>query len=272
MSASQGTRLFKLASQINIGKDAIVEFLQAKGFTIENKPTTMLSEEMVEVVMDKFAREAKAAEKQREKLEKYHTARHPEKPEIGIEDIPIEAPNPIHQTVDNSDSAPISDTIQHTEHIQITEISSVEPVHTSNDKGHIVGSVIALDNSFDKKNNKVSNVKSFIPKKETASKVEALPQSIKEIVEDSPVSSNKEIETVNIVPNESVITPEPIQETKQDISSDSQIPVVVSDPIASEIEVAKQSDTKVESIVEATSDSESIDPSKKKKRRIMEID
>ena len=42
MSASQGTRLFKLASQINIGKDAIVEFLQAKGFTIENKPTTML--------------------------------------------------------------------------------------------------------------------------------------------------------------------------------------------------------------------------------------
>ena len=72
MSASQGTRLFKLASQINIGKDAIVEFLQAKGFTIENKPTTMLSEEMVEVVMDKFAREAKAAEKQREKLEKYH--------------------------------------------------------------------------------------------------------------------------------------------------------------------------------------------------------
>ena len=272
MSASQGTRLFKLASQINIGKDAIVEFLQAKGFTIENKPTTMLSEEMVEVVMDKFAREAKAAEKQREKLEKYHTARHPEKPEIGIEDIPIEAPNPIHQTVDNSDSAPISDTIQHTEHIQITEISSVEPVHTSNDKGHIVGSVIALDNSFDKKNNKVSNVKSFIPKKETASKVEALPQSIKEIVEDSPVSSNKEIETVNIVPNESVITPEPIQETKQDISSDSQIPVVVSDPIASEIEVAKQSDAKVESIVEATSDSESIDPSKKKKRRIMEIE
>ena len=273
MSASQGTRLFKLASQINIGKDAIVEFLQAKGFTIENKPTTMLSEEMVEVVMDKFAREAKAAEKQREKLEKYHTARHPEKPEIGIEDIPIEAPNPIHQTVDNSDSAPISDTIQHTEHIQITEISSVEPVHTSNDKGHIVGSVIALDNSFDKKNNKVSNVKSFIPKKETASKVEALPQSIKEIVEDSPVSSNKEIETVNIVPNESVITPEPIQETKQDISSDSQIVVVISDPISEENEVVKQSDTKIEaSIVEATSDSESIDPSKKKKRRIMEIE
>jgi len=81
MPASKGTRLFKLASQINIGKDAIVEFLQGKGFSVENKPTSVLTDEMVDVVMDKFAREAKAAEKQREKLEKYHHARNPEKGE-----------------------------------------------------------------------------------------------------------------------------------------------------------------------------------------------
>ena len=273
MSASQGTRLFKLASQINIGKDAIVEFLQAKGFTIENKPTTMLSEEMVEVVMDKFAREAKLAEKQREKLEKYHTARNPEKSEIAIEDAHIEASNLIHQSLDNADSSPISDTIESTEHIEITEISSLEPTHTSNDKGHIVGSVIALDNSFDKKNNKMSNVSSSIPKKETVSKVEPLPQSIKEIIVDSPISSEKEIEIVNIVPNVSETISDAIQETKQEISSDAQIVVVISDPISEENEVVKQSDTKIEaSIVEATSDSESIDPSKKKKKRIMEIE
>ncbi|MFM8281696.1 MAG: translation initiation factor IF-2 [Bacteroidota bacterium] len=81
MPASKGTRLFKLASQINIGKDAILEFLQGKGFSVENKPTAVLTDEMVDVVMDKFAREAKAAEKQREKLEKYHHARNPEKGE-----------------------------------------------------------------------------------------------------------------------------------------------------------------------------------------------
>ena len=81
MPASKGTRLFKLASQINIGKDAIVEFLQGKGFSVENKPTSVLTDEMVDVVMDKFAREAKAAEKQREKLEKYHHARNPDKGE-----------------------------------------------------------------------------------------------------------------------------------------------------------------------------------------------
>ena len=109
MPASNGTRLFKLASQINIGKDAIVEFLQGKGFTIENKPTSVLTEDMVEVVMDKFAREAKAAEKQREKLEKYHHARNPDKgdsvespliEEAVIEEIPVhEVPAEIEEPV-----------------------------------------------------------------------------------------------------------------------------------------------------------------------------
>ncbi|MFM8456634.1 MAG: hypothetical protein ACKOAK_07690, partial [Ignavibacteria bacterium] len=109
MPASKGTRLFKLASQINIGKDAIVEFLQGKGFTIENKPTSVLTDEMVDIVMDKFAREAKAAEKQREKLEKYHHARNPEKGESedsqqtedsGAIDIPTqEIPVVIEETV-----------------------------------------------------------------------------------------------------------------------------------------------------------------------------
>ena len=118
MPASKGTRLFKLASQINIGKDAIVEFLQGKGFSIENKPTSVLTDEMVDVVMDKFAREAKAAEKQREKLEKYHHARNPEKGDsdeshqademdqevIPHEDIPIAKEESI-------ETAPIEDPI-----------------------------------------------------------------------------------------------------------------------------------------------------------------
>ena len=107
MPASKGTRLFKLASQINIGKDAILEFLQGKGFSVENKPTAVLTDEMVDVVMDKFAREAKAAEKQREKLEKYHHARNPEKGESEDSaqgDIPeIEAPTEAKAEVPDHD-------------------------------------------------------------------------------------------------------------------------------------------------------------------------
>ncbi|MBU3741722.1 MAG: translation initiation factor IF-2 [Candidatus Kapabacteria bacterium] len=75
MSGSAGNKLFKIASQINIGRDAIVEYLASKGFTIENKPTAVLTDEMVDVVHEKFSKELKVAEKQREKVEKQRAAR-----------------------------------------------------------------------------------------------------------------------------------------------------------------------------------------------------
>ena len=71
MAEGQNIKLFKIASEINIGKDAIVDFLQSKGFDIENKPTASLNEEMLEAVYEKFKKEKIAAEKQREKLEKH---------------------------------------------------------------------------------------------------------------------------------------------------------------------------------------------------------
>ncbi|MFN9303984.1 MAG: translation initiation factor IF-2 [Candidatus Kapaibacterium sp.] len=76
MAAMQSTKLFKLASQINIGKDTIVDFLQSKGFKIENKPTTALSDVMVDIVMEKFAKELRAVEKQREKIERHKIDNH----------------------------------------------------------------------------------------------------------------------------------------------------------------------------------------------------
>jgi translation initiation factor IF-2 len=64
-------RLFKIASEINIGKENIVEYLQSKGFAIENKPTALLTSDMLDVVYDKFKKEKKAAEVQRDKLQKH---------------------------------------------------------------------------------------------------------------------------------------------------------------------------------------------------------
>lgn len=71
MASAKKVRLFKLASEINIGKDTIVAFLQGKGYDIENKPTANLDEEMVNLVHDKFKRELRAATVQREKIEKH---------------------------------------------------------------------------------------------------------------------------------------------------------------------------------------------------------
>lgn len=75
MSATSPIKLFKLASELNLGRDAIVDFLQSKGFDIQNKPTTSLTSEMVDIVYEKFKREKIVAEKQREKLEKHHILR-----------------------------------------------------------------------------------------------------------------------------------------------------------------------------------------------------
>jgi translation initiation factor IF-2 len=73
--AGTGTKLFKIASQINIGRDAIVEYLASKGFTIENKATTAITDEMVDLINDKFNKELKVAEKQREKVERQRQVR-----------------------------------------------------------------------------------------------------------------------------------------------------------------------------------------------------
>jgi translation initiation factor IF-2 len=73
--AAKKIRLFKLASEINIGREEIVKFLQAKGFDIQNKPTTTLDDKMVEAVHEKFKREIRAVEVQREKIQKHKTTK-----------------------------------------------------------------------------------------------------------------------------------------------------------------------------------------------------
>ena len=73
--AGKKIRLFKIASEINIGKEAIVEFLQGKGFDIQNKPTAVLTEDMVDAIYDKFKKEKRAAEVQREKVQKHKDIR-----------------------------------------------------------------------------------------------------------------------------------------------------------------------------------------------------
>ena len=73
--AAKKIRLFKIASEINIGKENIVEFLQSKGYDIQNKPTAILSEEMVDAIYDKFKKEKQAAEVQRKKIQKHKDIR-----------------------------------------------------------------------------------------------------------------------------------------------------------------------------------------------------
>ncbi len=73
--AAKKIKLFRLASEINIGREEIIKFLQAKGFDIQNKPTATLDDKMVELVHEKFKREIRAVELQREKIQKHKTTK-----------------------------------------------------------------------------------------------------------------------------------------------------------------------------------------------------
>ena len=75
MAAKKKTKLFKIAAEINIGREEIVKFLQSKGFDIQNKPTVSLDEDMVNAVYDKFKKELRAVEVQRKKIEKHKTTK-----------------------------------------------------------------------------------------------------------------------------------------------------------------------------------------------------
>ncbi|MBL7998675.1 MAG: translation initiation factor IF-2 [Candidatus Kapabacteria bacterium] len=74
MAGSPANKLFKVASTLNIGREEIVEFLQSKGFDVENKPTTSLTDEMVTAVSEHFSSQAKTAEKQRDKVQKLRSS------------------------------------------------------------------------------------------------------------------------------------------------------------------------------------------------------
>lgn len=67
MATSKGIRLMKAAKEFNIGKDTLVEFLRDRKFEVENKPNTVLSEEMYEALMLEYAQD-KAAKKKSEKI------------------------------------------------------------------------------------------------------------------------------------------------------------------------------------------------------------
>ncbi|MCB0714290.1 MAG: translation initiation factor IF-2 [Ignavibacteriae bacterium] len=79
MAATKDTgktyRLFKLAAELNIGRETIVEFLNTKGFEVPNKATTKLDQEMYDLVMNKFEKEHRQIEKQRRKVDAYHERR-----------------------------------------------------------------------------------------------------------------------------------------------------------------------------------------------------
>ncbi len=61
-------RLHQVATELNIGKDTIVDFLFKSGFQITNKPTSILDDEMINAVIKNFVKEKKLVENLKSKF------------------------------------------------------------------------------------------------------------------------------------------------------------------------------------------------------------
>src|SRR5688572_22616504 len=48
-------RLVKVAKELNVGTDSIVEYLSKKGFVVEAKPTSMITDEMHNLLLQEFS-------------------------------------------------------------------------------------------------------------------------------------------------------------------------------------------------------------------------
>lgn len=227
--ASTGTKLFKIASQINVGKETIVAFLQAKGFAIENKATSTLTGDMVDLVLGNFQKEAAAALKQREKDTPHHEETYSE----------------VHQnSVSTQTSKPHqSDSVQNAEHqvtqpVQQNEVSPVPPpenrdvqktdvqkddAHDSKaDNGVAVGTVIQLDDSSSRRKSKKTKA------------------------EDIPQPSVDEIrKTEKSAPKDSPEEQKPVFDAKVEPTVAAQEPVQEHPPAATTIDVVQSPDSSI---------------------------
>ena len=79
---SKATRLSKAAREFNVGIHTIVDFLSKKGIAIDEKPTTKLSPEAYDLLVQEFQTE-KAVKEESKKME-IDTSQHTS---ISIDDI-----------------------------------------------------------------------------------------------------------------------------------------------------------------------------------------
>ena len=132
-------RLFKLAAELNIGRETIVEFLTTKGFEVPNKATTKLDQEMYDLVMNKFEKEHRQIEKQRRKVDAYHERRtKSRKSDDKQKEIETEEARVTPQDTEPQEpkkrkkakSEPVQEIVERVEEVEVEEPAEVEEPET----------------------------------------------------------------------------------------------------------------------------------------------
>ncbi len=161
----QERKLFKVAKHFNISKEEIVEYLKAKGFSVQNKPSFELTDDMLDAVEGHFAKEAKQAERIRTKLEQFEHHRAATKKETpaptvevqtsdGKPSVQIEEPTPAAQEIEAPpEPAPLeSATPEHSEEPKTTLLQdqpSVEPEQIADTEAEAIEAATTISSTED---------------------------------------------------------------------------------------------------------------------------
>ncbi len=260
MAANPNLKLFKIASEINIGREAIVEFLQHKGFDIQNKPTAVLTEEMAELVYERFKREKLAAEKQREKLEKHHILRnvHPSETKAEKESTESKAvqfgQHPVDKDVEVKPTHKISAETKPTQKVELKIVDKIDLDKEKKKETEQITQQVVEPEFKESKTEQIIGIKTELPteKIEISSK-EPIVEEKEEITEQAPLITETNQKTDEIKKTEQV---DSRKET-----------VTIHDEII--IEETKETQTKPPQIEEKQK--ESGDKIKKKRQKLVEV-
>ncbi len=222
--ASTGTKLFKIASQINVGKETIVAFLQAKGFAIENKATSTLTGDMVDLVLGNFQKEAAAALKQREKDAPQHEEVHNEVHQnvVSIQSSELHQSDSSHNAEQQSTQVVHQNELPSAPSLENTDAPKDVPHYAKVDNGAAVGTVIQLDDSSSRRKSKKA-------------KAEEIPQPSVDAIRktEKPVSRDSSEEQ------------KPVLDAKVEPATAAQEPIQEHSPVATTIDVVQSPDSPV---------------------------
>jgi len=98
MTEEKSIRLAKAAGELNVAYSHLVELLNSKGYTVENKPTTKITEEMYNLLLKEYGKDKVMKEKA--DLVNIGLARKSDKPEESITEKIKDTPEPLLKKID----------------------------------------------------------------------------------------------------------------------------------------------------------------------------
>ncbi len=267
----QGTRLSKLARDLNVGISTIVEFLHKKGFKIDENPNSRVAAEHVDLLNKEFKSDSEI-KKESEKLSRSVKQR---KETISIEDA-IDEPADDEDDLD-FDNAKTPKLVSKTEPTEIkkaekTILPSVEePSKTS--KGPIILGKIDLEPKKEK------TKKAEIPSEKAESKTDSLkpdttispdskaevtapevtPKQVQEITPEQPEQTIEEVAKKEVQEEIQEVVQQVVQQEEvQEVVSQEEVQKVVSEEVVDEVVTEEVTKAEKETKIEETKAEETI--------------